>query len=83
MEWRPGWTELTVTPSAATSVAVTLRKLVTPARATELAMRLPMGPFTPRLVIATTRPQPRSRIGGIATRHISTVDSRLRSRAWR
>ena len=35
----PGWAELTVTPSGATSVASTLRKPVTPVRAVTDAIR--------------------------------------------
>ena len=41
--WVPGWTLLTVTPSPATSVASTLRKPVTAARAVDEAMRFPIG----------------------------------------
>ena len=62
-----------MTPSAAISIAVILRKLVSPARATELAIRKSIGCFTPTLVMAQTLPQPRSRIDGIAARHSSII----------
>ena len=77
----PGSTELTVTPSAATSVARVLRKAVAPARAVLERMRKPMGCFTAMDVMATTRPHRRSRIAGTAAWHMATTDRRFRSRA--
>jgi hypothetical protein len=79
--WLPGRTELTVTPSAATSVASVLRKAVAPALAVFERMRVPIGCLTEIDVMATTRPQPRSRIAGTAAWHMATTDSRFRSRA--
>ncbi len=81
--WVPGCTLLTVTPSPATSLARLLRKLVTAARAADEAIRWPIGWRAPSEVIATTRPQPRSRMPGTAARHIAMVARQFCSRAAR
>ena len=60
---RPGWIELTVTPSGATSRARVLRKPVTPARAVFERISSGMGWRTAIEVMATTRP-PRGLHGG-------------------
>ena len=83
MWWVPGWALLTVTPSAATSVARTFRNPVTAARAVDEAMRWPMGWRAPSEVMATTRPQPRSRMAGTAAWHIATVERQFSSSAAR
>ena len=79
--WMPGWTELTVTPSLATSRASVLRKPVAPALAVLERMRLATGWRTVNDVMATTRPQPCSCMGGTAALHMATTDIRLRSSA--
>ncbi len=81
--WTPGCTELTVTPSFATSVASTLRKLVTAARAVEEAASVGIGERAPAEVIATMRPQRRSRIAGSACWHMTMVESVFSSSASR
>ena len=77
----PGWTELTVTPSPATSRARVLRKPVAPARAVLERIRFGTGWRTENEVMATTRPQPRACMSGTAALHMPTMDIRFRSSA--
>ena len=79
----PGCTEFTVTPSFATSLASTLRKLVTAARAVEEAASVVIGERAPAEVIATMRPHLRSRIAGTARWHMTMVESAFKSSASR
>ena len=81
MACEPGCTELTVTPSAATSRASVLRNPVTPARAVFERMSPAIGCRTDTDVMAATRPQPWARMAGTAAMHMATVDSRLSSSA--
>ena len=69
--WMPGCTELTVTPSPATSRATVFRNPVTPARAVFDRIRFGIGWRTATDVIATTRPQPWACIAGTAALHIA------------
>src|SRR6516165_6696065 len=78
--WRPGWTELTVTPSPATSRASVFRNPVTPARAVFDRMRLGIGWRTATEVMATTRPHRWACMAGTAAWHMATTDS---SESWR
>ena len=81
VRWRPGCTELTVTPSSATSRAIVLRNPVAPARAVLERISWGIGWRTATEVIATTRPHPCACIGGTAALHIATTDIKLRSMA--
>ena len=77
----PGWIELTVTPSTATSLASVFRKPVAPARAVLERISSAIGWRTATEVMATTRPHPAACIGGTAALHMATTDIRLRSSA--
>src|SRR5262249_52351024 len=79
----PGWSELTVTPSAATSRATVLRKPVAPARAVLERIRYGIGCRTASDVIATTLPHRCSRIEGTAASHIAITERQLSSMAAR
>ena len=81
MAWRPGCSEFTVTPSAATSRASVLRNPVTPARAVFDRISVGMGWRTAIDVIATTRPQCCARIAGTTSMHIVIVDRALSANA--
>ena len=70
-----------MTPSAATSVASVFRKPVAPARAVLERISVPIGCSTEIDVMATTRPQRRSCIGGTAAWHMATTESRSRASA--
>ena len=81
MAWEPGWSELTVTPSPATSRANVLRNPVTPARAVFDRIRLGIGWRTEIDVMATTRPNRWARMPGTASWHMATTDRRFRASA--
>ena len=81
VSWSPGWSEFTVTPSAATSRARVLRKPVAPARAVFERISSAIGCRTATEVIATTRPHPRSCIEGTAASHIAITERQLSSNA--
>ena len=78
--WMPGWTELTVTPSEATSRAVVLRKPVSPERAVLERINWGMGSRTAAEVIATTLPHPRCCMSGTRALHMAMVDNMF---SWR
>ena len=71
VSWKPGWSELTVTPSPATSRASVLRNAVSPERATLERISPAIGWRTPTDVIASTLPHRCSRIAGTASPHIA------------
>jgi len=64
---------LTVTPSAAISSASVFRNAVRPVRAVLERISAGIGWRTATEVIATIRPQPRSRISGTACRQAATA----------
>ena len=56
---------------------------MTAARAVDEAIRVPIGWRAPSDVMATTRPQPRSRMAGTAAWHIAIVARQFSSKASR